>query len=265
MSWDDFERERNILDDSLKRIRSDAGPIPYISRWLYRGQSDKDWFLETTLERFVREEGISSKYLRIDRYLRKINSILPAIRSLSMAGFVEILFEEVDDIKILNLFEAHALLYHLRHLGFPSPLLDWSESYLVAAFFAFQRARPNKDVAIYAMNLELTKYRVRERGVPHIIDYGSYVETHRRHFNQQSRYSLCYAVQDKEYCIFPHENAVMLNPEFNTIQKYIIASSERKTVLEKLHHSNINAYTLFGSDEALMDTLAYREFVREMP
>ena len=49
------------------------------------------------------------------------------------------------------------------------------------------------------------------------------------------------------------------NEEQDVLVKYLIPVSERDKVLEKLDLMNVNAYSLFGSEEALMDTLAYRE------
>jgi hypothetical protein len=43
------------------------------------------------------------------------------------------------------------------------------------------------------------------------------------------------------------------------LYKYTIPASEREKVLRKLDKYNINAYSLFGSEESLMETLALRE------
>ena len=41
-------------------------------------------------------------------------------------------------------------MIHLRHHGFPSPLLDWTKSPYIAAFFAFNEATEQDDVAIFS-------------------------------------------------------------------------------------------------------------------
>ena len=40
--------------------------------------------------------------------------------------------------------------------------------------------------------------------------------------------------------------------------KYTIPASERMKVPKKLDNCNINAYSLFSSEDALMETLAFR-------
>ena len=57
---------------------------------------------------------------------------------------------------------------------------------------------------------------------------------------------------------FSHE-AVQFQREQDILKKYIIPASERKKVMGKLDLMNINSFTLFGGDENLMNTLAYRE------
>lgn len=265
LTWREFEEKREQLDAILSCQRESLGSVAYLPRWLYRGQSNSAWALETTLERYVREKAISSKNLTVNEFIRKINATVPAVNSLTKTKFSKIKISEIDENSMERIGGGHSLLYHLRHLGFPSPLLDWSESFLVAAFFAFQRAPVGQDVAIFAMNLGLEGYRIRTRGQPHILDFGHYVETHPRHYMQQSSYSICFQMTDGILTISPHEKAAEINPRYHTIFKFIISADERLAVMEKLHASNINAYTLFGSDESLMDTLAYREFVRPKP
>jgi hypothetical protein len=42
--------------------------------------------------------------------------------------------------------------------------------------------------------------------------------------------------------------------------KWTIPSTERTTILHLLEEYNINAYSLFGSEESLMDTMWMREY-----
>jgi hypothetical protein len=47
-------------------------------------------------------------------------------------------------------------------------------------------------------------------------------------------------------------------------RKFTIPASERRKVLEQLDEFNVNAFSLFGSEESLMETLTVRElFLRD--
>jgi predicted MPP superfamily phosphohydrolase len=50
------------------------------------------------------------------------------------------------------------------------------------------------------------------------------------------------------------------NKEQDLLWKFVIPAGERKKVLRVLERSNINAYSLFGSEESLMETIAVRHF-----
>jgi hypothetical protein len=85
---------------------------------------------------------------------------------------------------------AYEYLAHLRHNGFPSPLLDWSRSPYVAAYFAFSGARSD-NVAIYVYLEAPDGMKGGGSGFPAIRTLGPYVRTHRRHFRPQSTYTVC--------------------------------------------------------------------------
>ena len=99
--------------------------------------------------------------------------------------------------------------------------------------------------------------------IEHTRRLGPYVSTHPRHAMQQADYSLCatYLTPAEEWRLTPHEAAFAMESHGKQdVFKFNIPSSERKKVLKFLDEFNLKAYSLFGSEDSLMNMLAVREF-----
>ena len=158
---------------------------------------------------------------------------------------------------------------HLRHFGFPSPLLDWTEDPLIAAFFAFENIPHSaKRVAIYTFR-EYTG---------HTPDMGNTLETTaieighnipgiERHENQKSHYILCVqqdytkdfknakfanteeAINKPGFYLNENGNDIDLDSVQNVTSKFTIPVSEKNRVLKKLQTMDINRCFLFEETE----------------
>jgi hypothetical protein len=156
---------------------------------------------------------------------------------------------------------AYGYMAYLRHHGFPSPLLDWTDSPYIAAFFAFRECRNGCDfVAIYIFAEKPNGYKVYSSDAGSIYSFGPIVESHNRHFLQKSRYTIC-VKYDQEWYFCPHESAFQRDhTKQDVLWKISIPATERTKVLNMLDEYNLNAFSLFGSEESLMETLALRNF-----
>jgi FRG domain len=67
---------------------------------------------------------------------------------------------------------AATYMTHLRHNGFPSPLLDWSKSPHIGAYFAFSHARPDVNVALYCYRERPNRFKVVGIKEPIIVSIG---------------------------------------------------------------------------------------------
>jgi hypothetical protein len=160
---------------------------------------------------------------------------------------------------------VYRYMAYLRHFGFPSPFLDWSRSPFVAAFFAFRDdpLRQPKKRAIFAYCRKPTGVSGGTLGRPVICQLGPYLQTHKRHFQQRCDYTIC-GTYDENYgwCFDSHQKVFDLaHPQQDYLWKFELPSTEREKVLRVLSDYNLNAYSLFSSEESLLETMWIQEHV----
>ena len=149
---------------------------------------------------------------------------------------------------------GYEFMAYLRHHGFPSPLLDWSISPYVTAFFAFRRIpKGTSSVAIFTYQEMGDAGKTYQGSAPMILTLDSSIATDRRHFTQQSRYTVCVQRDKGGMQYQPHEQVSSPSGEDQDIVvKYILPAAERSKVLNRLDIMNINAFTLFISKYAFL-------------
>ena len=121
-----------------------------------------------------------------------------------------------------------SLLVELRHYGFPSPLLDWSRSPYVAAYFAFSKALGPLSginaVSIYALQCDLGEGTGGWTSEANIHEVGDYFETADRHHIQQAIYTVCYSTENGGSDVFrSHEQGLKFSDHRqNKIVKFLL-------------------------------------------
>ncbi|MEP7135956.1 MAG: FRG domain-containing protein [Chloroflexota bacterium] len=249
-SWSHFEKiiEKSLLEGT-RELR--AGPS------VYRGHANAAWHLETTLERAI---GLDQP---VSAYFRNIERI-----QLQIETFVDRNLDFPTEQDYANSVMAHALynksvityLQYLRHFGYPSPLLDWSYSPFVAAYFAFRDVTNKAEsVAIYELLVagDMGQLPIEERARIYPV-YAS-ARRNKRHYLQQSFYTVCYKKINGDVHYASHEDPSAMGEKNGysgePIIKYILPAGERVKALHSLEAYNINSYSLMGTEESLLETL----------
>jgi hypothetical protein len=253
-TWEQFEEELKTRDISIG------------DQYLFRGQGNSRWALDTTLERHGQRDKEFAEYYRLISVIRpQVETFtgttwgaLPSVPDVNNSA------QEYDKFSLMldgiyGGFPAYSYMAYLRHHGFPSPLLDWSRTPYVAAYFAFRHADKER-VAIYVYLERAGSIKGWSSDESQIHTLGPYVQTHRRHFLQQSTYTICLRFRINTGWYFaPHESVFSRNvPNQDVLWKFTIPATERTKVLKVLDSYNLNAFSLFDSNEALMETMALR-------
>lgn len=255
-SWEEFEKELEALIVKNRQKKDES--VHHISEFLFRGQANSEWGLKTTLERFCCDPFSVKKYYRSISYVKsEIETFSGQKWEIPSPPDYNQWIEQND---FLNGFPAYEYMVYLRHNGFPSPLLDWSRSPYIAAFFAFgDILAKSENVSIFVYQEYSHAGKTWSSNEPHIFTRGPLVTSHKRHFLQKAEYTVCVMnIPDPMYTDHgkAFENSM---PGQDVLYKFNIPSSERIKVLERLDNYNINSFALFGSEDSLVSTMALRE------
>ncbi len=89
---------------------------------------------------------------------------------------------------------------------------------------------------------------------PGINKLDQYLKTHKRHYLQQSVYTICSTFEKDRWYYANHEDVFLEKDESqDLLWKIKIPKSNRKEFLSKLEKMNINSFSLFQTEDALMD------------
>ena len=264
-SWSEYREAISRINGRFAH-HSKGDERRYANCIAYRGQKSAAWALETTLERERVGDFTALQYLeRATRHCRELESLTGSSWDVPNDDEAqEQLGHCADSLMVYP--PAYSYLVYLRHHGFPSPLLDWSLSPYVAAFFAFAEAkhRSNERVAIYAYIATPRGTKSGWLGAPVITLLGPHIATHRRHFLQQAIYTWCVQPieQSGDFRVCSHHD-VLARPSDrqDTLIRITLPASEKRAALTDLLAHNINHYTLFGTEDALAKTLAMKVFL----
>lgn len=283
--WEDFEYNviKNISTYISSFIEKNIDKsIQFIDTTLFRGHGDSTWELESTLTRTSEFITILDYYDTIRESSKVINTCfelnwdIPPLKKLKKPDNDELdkLYEKLWENPKKRPYWLHEkvieFMTYLRHNNFPSPLLDWTRSPYIAAFYAFNSNKDsNGNVAIITHTKfysepkhdNVTKHDSKKDA--DIITLGPYFKSHKRHYLQQSEYTLCTKTDEQETNFAYYKDiTVQENPKDDLFIKFILPAYEKDEVIKTLDNKmNINAYSLFGTQEALMNTLSNRNFL----
>lgn len=261
--WEEFDDLLRRLD--AKRAEMQDQHATHISDFLFRGQGDSKWTLESTLDRFF------SKKVELKEYYNIVSAINPRIETftgehwniLSSEEYRKWVDSHIENSVNLHEFKEYEYLAYLRHHGFPSPLLDWTESPYIAAFFAFNGARDDTgEVSVFVYCEYAGTGKMISGGKPYIYALGPYIRTHKRHFFQQSRYTVCVVEENNKIYYAKHDDVIAKGEKKqDLLWKINLPKRDRRKAFASLQRMNINSFSLFGSEDSLMQTLATTEIL----
>ena len=273
-SWEEFEEEVKKLNAKTDELTASEQAPSATTSIIYRGQAKSIQKLESVLERKVKKDLTVKQYFKwmlhfwncpASAYKKKWPDLEKQINGLDVKNIY--LFPIVS----ANTSQIIQFMVHLRHHGFPSPLLDWTANRLIAAYFAFHDIHKDVErVAIYTFRNH-TGYpsNMRKSSEPTAIEIGRNISGSERHKKQESAYTLCVQedgsksfvnanftslkkdINQSGFCIDSNDKDVDLDQVKNVTTKFTIPASERNKVLKKLQNQKtiINRCFLFGESE----------------
>jgi hypothetical protein len=235
VSWDDFKKR--------------ATAFAREERFIFRGQG-KPWRLRTAFHRHGRSD--SRRFLEED--IPQLHKVLSAR--------TRHLFDLRDPA------QNAAFLSLAQHHGYPTPLLDWTHSPFVAAFFAFRGVPrdsvPNSNAKVRVHVFDRGRWTATAQQILRVnspllhLTFVDVLAIENERLIPQQAVALISSVDDIEtYLEGREENLKIQEPH---LRAFDLQASERETVLSELRYMGITAGSLFPGLDGACEELRERSF-----
>jgi hypothetical protein len=228
VTWEEY---KNLVTEDIKSR----------SQYIYRGQSNSSWMLQTSIHR--------TKQVRtFEDFKAYFVFVIPQIQEQVEAW-------DGKNRDLSDPIEMAQFIAFLQHNGFPTPLLDWSFSPYVAAYFAFEGVNHfepvSEEVALYSFDQNQWMNTFKQ-----IYQYDDENEGHvtilRPTFRNNHKQMLQQGIFWFTNCADP-EAHVRLNEtkERTFLKKYTLSVKERSNVMLDLELMGVTAMQLAPGIESV--------------
>ncbi len=214
------------------------------AQYYFRGQRKIDWKLQTSFHRYSEKTGITIlDYL--DRIMPEVHYHVSSMQN--------------ENIDISNEVEFGAMLAKLQHHGFPTPLLDWTLSPYIAAYFAYKDIDPhNLDteyVTIYMFDIKLwlTSFQ-QPLDLRNPVDFVSNLRPYAKNNNRMIRQmAITTATNVTDMGAYLMRRGAETGKVF--LYQAMLPVSERQLVMNELNLMGINSMTMFPEFDGLCSSM----------
>ena len=218
-----------------------------------RGHADERWKLQTSFHREANRNGIT--------LLQYLDFIVPHIHY-----YISAFRDEIIDLRKEEEFGAFLAL--IQHHGFPTPLLDWTLSPYIAAYFAFKEVNDecptSENVKIYFFDyLQWTEtfqqvLNLRDLTVKYLSVVRLYARFNQRILPQQGVFTVT-NVDDMESYVLSRSGDTKKTFLY-TVQ---LSAKEKPDVLRELNLMGINEMTLFPGIDGICRAIRSQFFTAD--
>ncbi len=212
--------------------------------YYYRGQQNSSWKLQTSFHRYSEKLQITMPdYL--DKIIPDVSYYVSATQN-----------EEID---LSNEIQFGAMLGKLQHHGFPTPLLDWTLSPYIAAYFAFKDVDPHisssEKVSIYIFDIMLwsesapQSLNLRDE-IPFVSAFRPLAKNNPRMIQQMAATT---ATNISDLTTYLLNSGQKSNKVY--LYKVDLPASERKHVMNELNLMGINSMTMFPDFDGICSSM----------
>lgn len=215
-----------------------------------RGHANENWKLQTSFHRAASLTGIT--------LIDYLDTIIPELHYHVCAQANEI-------INLQQPEEFGAFVALLQHHGFPTPLLDWTLSPYIAAYFAFREvndAAPQSDnVKLFIFdyidwsNQFAQPLNLREVKMSYVSIFRPYAKYNPRLIPQQGVFTVTNVDSMEDYIL---KRSQEVNKQFLFIA--LLSVKEKPHIMRELNLMGINEMSLFPSVDGICRAMRARFF-----